>query len=98
MSKHTPGPWALTRTPTYWGVRCGVSQRLIGQVAHKGKNANSDADARLIAAAPILLSQLQLLVYAATKAPDKPETLPDTLRTCIAQARAAIARATGEAA
>ena len=57
---HTPGPWTATATdcifdePALWtiGDRCGV----IAEV-----QSHNEADARLIAAAPVLLATLQEL-------------------------------------
>ena len=56
MSKHTPGPWKIKEGQFYCAIRTdsGViaNMRYVGQVTNK-------ANARLIAAAPELLSLLK---------------------------------------
>ncbi len=87
MSAHTPSPWTFVQSGTgdfpIWNVRIGT-RGLITLPATAGMET-MDADARLIAAAPELLEALQ--------------DLCDTLGECgmTGKARAAIAKATGEA-
>ena len=63
MSKHTPGPWTakvidtIYGEPAYWHIVQTGKNGVIGDV----QSANF-ADARLIAAAPDLVSQLQQCV------------------------------------
>jgi hypothetical protein len=59
MSKHTPGPWVAEEYPvspdhTVWGV-CDGNGRLMTDI-------HTEADARLIAAAPELLQALRWLL------------------------------------
>ena len=78
MSKHTPGPWTLTREPVplqdgderlivpYWFVdagagTCGTEERPLDGF-HAAFFA-SDANARLIAAAPELLEACKRIVH-----------------------------------
>lgn len=78
MSKHTPGPWAF-----YWLDR---EQLRVHQAPHIGvgvAGCYSEANARLIAAAPELLELLQEIV-------DRGLSM-----TRIAKARDVIAKATG---
>lgn len=83
MSKHTPGPWAITGDN---GLTCTVGS--LGTPVAKVLCGNSLADARLIAAAPELLEALNtwLAQYSAEEYEDCPE---------VVQTRAAIAKATG---
>ena len=99
-TQHTPGPW------NYSGP-CEITGRY--SIFHNGplaycadttaKPGDGEANARLIAAAPDLLAVLQeavkVLDYAAF-ALDAPEA--SHFRATIADARAAIAKATGGAA
>jgi predicted ATP-grasp superfamily ATP-dependent carboligase len=52
MSKHTPGPWSYDSLDRVV-IRAGIED-----IAHMDKTA-SDADARLIAAAPEMLEELE---------------------------------------
>jgi len=88
---HTPGPWKMVRTPTYWGLRDSLTGRLLAMVPHK---KNSDANARLIAAAPDLLTALQVVVADWTAQFERNGHLAPAW---CQQARAAIAIATGQA-
>jgi hypothetical protein len=92
MSKHTPGPWR------YWACRIDSSTGMEhyaqfanpkGHVFRAPLQYLSDADARLIAAAPDLLGALQELLGC-----DKTQTSFGA----VMRARAAIAKATGAAA
>jgi hypothetical protein len=79
--KHTPGPWQA-HGPVVTADGCRISQ------THFGDNA--DADARLIAAAPCLLTVLERLVAVADDCDPEPRWA------VIAEAGAAIAKAKGE--
>ena len=59
----TEGPWKLNRTPTYWGLHSPLTGKLLATVPHS-KSANSDANARLLAAATDLFDVVQALVFA----------------------------------
>lgn len=97
MSEHTPGPWQW-----YWrtedGVaNCGVFHEPREGMAYSVCRAPQyqtkdqwESDARLIAAAPDLLDALQAIVYSAA-ANQAAVNYP-----LIDDARAAIAKATGE--
>lgn len=90
-TKHTPGLWALSRTPTYWKVgdpriKSRKGTRLIAAVSHA--NPNAEADAKLIAAAPDLLAALQAVLNSCLDS----QGLADAYK----QARAAIAKAEGK--
>lgn len=93
MNKHTPGPWALDRTPTYWGLKHPHTGRLLAQVAHSQK-ANSEANATLIAAAPEMLDALRkAVVLLAGACVHSPELEPHETYEAVS---AAIAKATGQ--
>lgn len=90
MNKHTPGPWSLYRTPTYWGLKHPHTGRLLATVAHSHQ-ANSEANAALIAAAPELLAALQAILPRWDSC-DEDDTPP-----AVVEARKAVARAVGAA-
>ena len=95
---HTPGPWTTDRkgmhgvanytiigTPINWHAE-------IARVYHGDRFADFDANVRLIAAAPELLDALKAMVsYIQTGAHEGGE-----LKTCLADAVAAIAKAEGQ--
>lgn len=86
MSKHTPGPWVPACKTNIATHRHPAILSDGGQVAiatFQGGEPATDANARLIAAAPELLEALQMLM-------EFPNTGPAT-----SAARAAIAKATG---
>lgn len=63
MSKHTPGPWFMTKgLPGYRSRINSTPQNLGWDLAHVCNGPEADANARLIAAAPDLLEALQLMV------------------------------------
>lgn len=93
MSKHTQGPWFVTGSMTKY-VEARIPGGLIQEVASVGPTAadngygeQQEANANLIAAAPDLLEALEALLLDA----------PATGLKSVYQARAAIARAKGEA-
>ena len=96
-AQHTPGPWIA-------GDDEGSDYYLVGP--HDGDGIvyqpvvklHSEANARLIAAAPEMLAALQA-VLAEIEGPDRPHSTDSWLPSHLAhQVRAAIAKATGEAA
>lgn len=101
--KHSPGPWTTdhvcfdARIPIRGGVTAYGRPYVIAHVNRPGSSysGQSEANARLIAAAPDLLEALtsMVVVYAMNNA--EPVELRDTLRRQIAEASAAIAKATG---
>jgi len=86
MSKHTPGPWRYDYAPGY----CGELLAANGTTLAEFVTEPSEANARLIAAAPDLLEALEtwLEQYSSEEYEDCPE---------VVQTRAAIAKATGQA-
>lgn len=91
--KHTPGPWTFVQGgsgnfPT-WNVRIGSN---LITLPFASSMDTLDADARLIAAAPDLLSALNAMLTHIGM--DEDEWNKPTFD----QARAAIAKATGETA
>ncbi len=94
MAKHTPGPWTfevekrsgphLTATPIF------AHGDVIGEVYRDSCRDNSQANARLIAAAPELLAAL----HEALSALVDPSRGPSGNAYVIEQARAAIAKTT----
>ena len=101
MSDFTPGPWVIRTTPTSAGLCHIVSAAdwrgafIYGDGIRKGvddalpKAQQLAANARLIAAAPDLLEALQWMVLRTEEG-----GYPDGK--CLEEARAAIAKATGE--
>ena len=95
MSKHTPGPWhVVCHTSEDGRIGPGDDWTVYGRntthaIAFEGgHNPHAEADARLISAAPDLLEALIRLM-------GKTSDLQDALD-AAKQARAAIAKATGE--
>jgi hypothetical protein len=94
--KHTPGPWFVSRYRDPQGrqwIASNAAHDDTGQ-AEDVALAVCDSDARLISAAPDLLTALQYVtdILSSSVAPDDYEPF----RACISQARAAITKATGE--
>ena len=101
-AKHTPGPWEAVIQPGCHAVIASLSG---GQkaVAIIGNNTPDDgnepmrfANARLIAGAPDLLAALQRIVAVLDKQVASPHLAERA--SPLAQAKAAIAKATGETA
>ncbi|MAG25059.1 hypothetical protein CMI47_05705 [Candidatus Pacearchaeota archaeon] len=96
---HTPGPWAVF--PYYYERGDGEEHRLIGlgqfdtiadvRMGSDDVPGDLEANACLIAAAPELLEALEGLL------PDFTGGLDPTEPECVVKARAAIAKARGEA-
>ena len=86
MSEHTPGPWtSYTGTHSIWAE--GKRAICIMTGARKTADMERDANARLIAAAPYMLSALEYI---------RSQAVPGDV--FHAAADAAIAKATGAAA
>lgn len=99
MSKHTPGPWEVHEIDDDWGIdpdNPEVISRGVRQVGGRSINQGvdlemfSEADARLIAAAPDLLAACEFFADSWGRADvyDGHEA--------VGRIRAAIARARGE--
>ena len=84
-TQHTPGPWRIGTTPPNGEQTIGTQQGLMVAVATTGANTPTEANARLIAAAPDLLEALQNLLKSSCIDGD-----------IAIEAKAAIAKATGE--
>ena len=88
MSGHTPGPWTFIPADEFW-VKPAIQRGKEGGMVIEGLSAASEeADARLIAAAPDLLSALNAMLTHMGM--DEDEWNKPTFD----QARAAIAKAT----
>ena len=91
MSKHTSGPWrAIDKRP----IGCGgfaifSDNHYIGFVGDSDENTNCSADARLIAAAPEMLSVLEEVAEALYCASEweVPIMLPTRVKEAIAKAK-----------
>jgi hypothetical protein len=103
MSKHTPGPWFANLK---YGNYAVYSQQLIDDDDGDGwepciceldsdEPVNHEANARLIAAAPELLTALQDIANYTPEKYTDPTTALQILRENANIARAAIAKATG---
>lgn len=102
-SEHTPGPWRVLQTihAAAWIGEKGNPSVIV----HAGPIPATTANARLIAAAPDLFAALGDIARVATWnecATAEPQIrmskadISNALDFCITQARAAIAKATGE--
>ena len=93
-TKHTPGPWAVDLTPSAINVDSDM-----GGICQVFGADNPDDEtipnARLIAAAPDLLSACRMALGDITQTVNYDEGDPQTLAT-VAAIEAAIAQATGE--
>ena len=104
-TKHTPGPWEATTMDDMNQCGLGVSAKNpagmrvnVANVVFNGHNLPTEANARLIAAAPDLLEALQMLSETAGRvaqgAPVVDERGLNTLSHSISAALAAIDKAT----
>ena len=97
-NKHTPGPWTVTADGAGWYIECSPERghsvayirAEIGEEDPDTSDDEKEANARLIAASPMLLEALKLIANAENSALD--------LAYCKGIARAAITKATGGAA
>jgi len=96
---HTPGPWHVEDAPDSGliFIRSHPAEVSLANI-RKGQDHPNEANARLIAAAPELLEALQSILFQAgcREARDLGNLNYDRLHAVEAQARAAIARATGQ--
>jgi hypothetical protein len=89
VSKATPGPWEVAHEPPGFAIVGPLPDRFV--VAHIPMHSNErivTADAQLVAAAPDLFQALEAMVILAERG-----VAPGAV---LAQARAAIAKATGD--
>ena len=100
-AKHTPGPWYALRGQRNISIRHKTGDKLLSMVnvaSVRGKfptdcpYGSSEANARLIAAAPELLEALQKMLPELRGLSIVSDTAAEMLR----EAEAAIAKATGE--
>jgi hypothetical protein len=108
MTQHTPGPWIgagpsfgdplpryTTSIMTEWEHEDGGYIEICELPFHHHDDEN-EANARLIAAAPDLLEALSKIEAACAVIPEGLEGYLEPLSDALADARAAIAKATGE--
>lgn len=95
MSGFTPGPWVVERADDAYCI-ANVGNLVIMPCAGKVKHDNTEADARLIAAAPDLLEALEDIAndYAERFDMDSQSTNPG-MKVVVENARAALAKARG---
>lgn len=95
MSKHTPGPWAIDWNVSRIDVFSADAATLVATIRRSTLSAGIDdvakANARLISASPVMLEALKEIVDAADGKGW------EQLDAGFGKARAAIAKATGEA-
>ncbi len=102
MSKHTPGPWHVSKRNPLSVVEAGPRASQIAKMGIKlgvCSQQDAEANARLIAAAPNLLAALRaMLVATDSKETEAFKGHYDTYLHTVAipRAIAAIAKATGE--
>jgi hypothetical protein len=106
MSKHTPGPWAISsgdfilqNHAAVDAPKHGALALVVWKMEDDGRSPECEANARLIAAAPDLLEALKGLdeAYCRAGSPlSRDERHEDRMR--LIAARAAIYKATGGAA
>lgn len=96
MRKHTEGIWNISKlaTPDYapeFGIYAGDSERDLARVM----GPNAEADAQLIAAAPLMLKALEVVADMLGRHPDfnRGNTV---VHYCADLARSAIPEATGD--
>jgi hypothetical protein len=93
-SKHTPGPWRLTGDKLFRLTRQIEDTNGMGLAHAYGNDAEADANARLIAAAPDLLAAIETLLPHVLHYASMPHAHSDAHKDA-ANAAAAIAKAAG---
>jgi len=99
MSKFTPGPWGIAQNAMeHWMVTAADSEHHRGYIASLATtNTQSEANARLIAAAPQMLEALEELVELKERRHSLPvEIYQESREKAWNKCRAAIAAAKGE--
>ena len=91
MTHHTPGPWAVTEGYLWRGIR--APSRVIANVRIVGGVVENevDANARLIAAAPDMLTALESIMAESSRDDDDHDVIAAIQGIC----RALIAKAKG---
>lgn len=103
IEQHTPGPWTVdsgsvwTQRPAYEDGTQYARVAYMDRDCEYTRPTERDANARLIAAAPELLEALQRILYAATAPAGAANGEAAMCEHLKEAARAAIAKATGEA-
>ncbi|MCD9005201.1 hypothetical protein LDO31_02930 [Luteimonas sp. XNQY3] len=99
MSAHTPGPWQYVATeyPRGWLIEARDGTYTIAVVRDGSGSVANEANARLIAAAPELLEAL-ILLEREMVASGNAKAADYGWKPAIEKTRAAIAKATGDAA
>jgi hypothetical protein len=95
-TQHTPGPWLIGTTPPNGEQTVGTHQGLMVAVATTGANIATEANARLIAAAPDLLDALQDAYEILGISYPLTEPDSDKRGVVLSKARAALLKAKGE--
>ena len=93
MSQHTQGPWTVENNSIYGNA--GMIRPFIASVEDDHRDEETNANARLIAAAPDLLDALQWITRCASIRGPVGTTAYLISDKRMAEVRAAIAKATG---
>lgn len=98
MSKFTPGPWKAEQTLGEWCItgQDRDDDPYSGTVVFSDAGVNGEANARLIAAAPLLYRELEVAAKWIEDLPERISTMLDdpstpTARELLPQLRAALA-------
>jgi hypothetical protein len=94
--KYTPGPWEIQKADDAYCI-ASIGNLVIMPAVGKVKHDNSEADARLIAAAPELLDACTALIDYDESAEDGDVSMIMAYAKATRLARKAIAKATGQA-
>lgn len=103
MNKHTPGPWSAVIGSSFWTVEEGGGQRIANTLDSEcvfigsDEYNHSEANAHLIAAAPDLLEALESALEAFEEIQGSCSTDRIICQEESQKARAAIAKAKGQA-
>lgn len=86
MSKHTPGPWTIGPRDSIWAGEVWVAN--VMAINCHPKNEEREANLNLIAAAPLLLKEIEKLVKEIEKLVKEEEAAwLDEARTVLAKAK-----------